>query len=164
MHSLLVELHIHRKKQTEDDSFNFLNVTNECEKYFNLTLHHISPHDCFPEILWLLWGPRCRRHRWDIRIFPWRCRERPEIIDYGLMLCWCECEILYLTDWISIRSVTETHNGFKPGLLHLVETVGVGRPQRVGVLSLGAHCGDYVWNETSESWSPEESPPNIPHT
>ena len=88
MHSLLVELHIHRKKQTEDDSFNFLNVTNECEKYFNLTLHHISPHDCFPEILWLIWGPRCRRHGWDIRIFPWRCRERPEIIDYGLMLCW----------------------------------------------------------------------------
>ena len=42
MHSLLVELHIHRKKQTEDDSFNFLNVTKECENYWNLTSHLTS--------------------------------------------------------------------------------------------------------------------------
>ena len=73
------------------------------------------------------------------------------------MIVWFVIVSLWFCIWQTeyrLGSVTETHNGFEPGLLHLVETVGVGWPQCVGVFSLGAHCGYYVWNETSEPWPP----------
>ena len=129
-----------------------------------------SPRGLPPRIFSLLLMPRCKRPHLGIHKLQWRCREKPGYHYYqynkvvttvfvkwkiqNSVICGYQigdrCAIFGAMELQCNVANYTTHYWSEPALLHLLETVGVGWLQDLGLLPPGTNCGDYVWNEKSE--------------